>query len=264
MNVQLIVIDPQNDFCDQNGSLYVEGANEDMSRLAKMIRRLSNKIDDIHVTMDSHRIVDVAHPIFWRDSNGNHPAPFTIISEDDVVNGKWITTNPAFMKKGVAYVKALAAKSKYMLCIWPPHCIIGSWGHSIHKEVSDALIQWETDNFALVDYVTKGSNLFVEHYSAVMAEVEEPNDPGTQLNTQLIDTLSKADIIPITGEALSHCLANTVKDIADNFGDENIKKLVLLTDTTSSVTGFENLGEDFIKEMTARGMQISTSEDFLK
>jgi hypothetical protein len=66
------------------------------------------------------------------------------------------------------------------------------------------------------------------------------------------------------GEARSHCLANTVLDIANNFGEENIKKMVLLEDGTSDVPGFENLGEDFVKEMKGRGMRISTTVDYLK
>ena len=50
MNVQLLTIDPQNDFCDPNGSLFVQGANDDMKRLSAMINRLVGKLDDIHVT----------------------------------------------------------------------------------------------------------------------------------------------------------------------------------------------------------------------
>jgi nicotinamidase-related amidase len=112
--------------------------------------------------------------------------------------------------------------------------------------------------------VTKGSNLWTEHYSAVQADVPDPEDPDTQLNMRLIETLQEADEIILAGEARSHCLANTVLDIANNFGEENIKKMVLLEDGTSDVPGFENLGEDFVKEMKGRGMRISTTTDYLK
>ena len=40
-------------------------------------------------------------------------------------------------------------------------------------------------------------------------------------------------------------------------------KLVLLTDATSAVPSFEQLQDDFIAEMTARGMQTTTTDDFL-
>ena len=80
----------------------------------------------------------------------------------------------------------------------------------------------------MINLVTKGSNFWTEHYSAVMADVPDPSDPHTMLNTSFINTLKEADIIALSGEAKSHCLANTVRDIANNFGEENISKLVLL------------------------------------
>lgn len=259
--IELLVIDPQNDFCNPKGALFVQGADEDSKRLAAMIRRLKGKIYDIHVTLDTHHLLDIAHPIFWKDSSGKHPNPFTIISADDVEKGTWTTTNPRFLDRAKDYVKGLAKNSRYPLCIWPPHCLIGTWGHNVQSDVAEALLEWEK-GFAFVDYVTKGSNLWTEHYSAVQADVPDPADPSTLLNTRLIQTLTDADVIGITGQALSHCVANTVRDIANNFGEDNIKKLVLLEDTTSSVGGFEKMGTDFVKEMTARGMQISKSTEF--
>ena len=90
------------------------------------------------------------------------------------------------------------------------------------------------------------------------------------LNMDLIETLEDADIILLSGEARSHCLANTVTDIANNFGEENIKKMVLLTDATTDVpdapgsTMFKDMGESFVRDMKARGMQVSTTTEFLK
>ena len=134
----------------------------------------------------------------------------------------------------------------------------------MYNNLYEELCDWEVKNFAAVNVLTKGSNFFVEHFSAVSAEVADPEDPGTLLNTNFISLLQNVDIIGIAGEALSHCVANTFRDVADNFGEENIKKLVLLTDCSSSVPGFEKLGEQFVKDMTIRGMKTSTSVDFLK
>jgi nicotinamidase-related amidase len=222
---------------------------------------MKKQINDIHATLDTHHLIDIAHPIFWVDSKGNHPNPFTLISEDDISNGKWRTTNPQFQKRGVEYVQYLKKNNRYMLCIWPPHCLIGSWGHNVIKPVYEAFNEWEAD-FAMVDYVTKGSNFWTEHYSAVQADVPDPKDPDTMLNTRLIQTLQQADVIAISGQALSHCVANTIKDIANNFGEDNILKFVLLEDTCSSVPGFEQLGIDFVKEMTGRGMKTCKAADF--
>ena len=43
MDVRLIGIDWQNDFCDPKGSLFVPGADEDTIRCATMVKRLGKK-----------------------------------------------------------------------------------------------------------------------------------------------------------------------------------------------------------------------------
>ena len=52
------------------------------------------------------------------------------------------------------------------------------------------------------------------------------------------DRLSEADVVIVASEALSHCVANTVR-------------------------GFEQLGADFVAEMQARGMKTARSTDFM-
>jgi nicotinamidase-related amidase len=262
MNMQFLIIDPQNDFANPTGSLFVPGADKDSDRLAQMIKRHLSKIYDIHITLDTHHLLDIAHPLFWVDTKDKHPAPFTCITLEDVHNGKWKTTHPGFQERAISYVEALKANGRYDLIIWPPHCLIGSQGNNVVAPIAETVLAWE-NSFAIVDYVTKGSNIWTEHYSAVQADVPDPADPGTQLNTRLIETLETADLIALSGQALSHCVANTVRDIANNFGDENINKMVLIEDTSSPVPGFEHLGEDFIKEMKARGMRTAKSTDYL-
>lgn len=284
--IRLLIIDPQNDFCDAppnpapavpgisphgtgTGALAVPGAYQDLSRLAGLVRRLGSKIDDIIVTLDSHRTIHIAHPVFWIDGNGRNPPPFTLISAADVEAGLWTPRNPAWRQKALDYVRKLADNGRYVLCIWPPHCLIGSAGHAVQPELFAALHRWESDEFAMVNYVTKGSNPFREHYSAVAAEVPDFDDPSTLLNGDLIDALRDSDLIPVAGEALSHCLLSTVTDIADNIGEEHIRKFVLLEDCTSPVPAipggpdFPAIGRAFIDAMKARGMKVSTSAEFL-
>jgi len=264
MKVHLVIIDPQNSFCHTSGELYVAGADQDCERLANMINRLEDKIDQIHVTLDSHNEVDIAHPVFWLDKDGNHPNPFTIISIDDIQNGNYTTRNPAHLKRATEYVDSLAQNKRYPLCIWPPHCIIGSDGYQIEENVSNAIRQWARNRFRLVDFVTKGSNPWTEHYSAIKADVPDPNDPTTLVNSRFIDTVDQADLILVSGQALSHCVANTVTDLINEFGQESVRKIVLLEDTCSNVEGFEQQGADFIRKATDAGMRVDTSENILK
>ncbi len=259
MNMQFLIIDPQNDFANPAGSLFVPGADKDADRLAQMIKRHLSKIDEIHITLDTHHLLDIAHPLFWLDTQNKHPAPFTCITLEDVHNGKWKTTQSGFQKRATRYVETLKANGRYDLIIWPPHCLIGSQGNNVVAPIAESVLAWE-NRFAMVDYVIKGLNIWTEHYSAVQADVPDPTDPGTQLNTRLIERLESADLIVLSGQALSHCVANTVRDIAK---DDNINKMVLIEDTTSSVPGFEHLGEDFLKEMKTRGMRTAKSTEYL-
>jgi nicotinamidase/pyrazinamidase len=134
----------------------------------------------------------------------------------------------------------------------------------VHPRLMKSLNNWAEANFATIDFVTKGSNIYTEHYSAVMADVPDANDPSTQINTRLIKTLMDADIVGIAGQASSHCVANTVQDIANAFGDDSyVRKLVYLEDASSPVPTFEHFADAFLKNMKARGMQVATTADFL-
>lgn len=264
MKIHLVVIDPQYDFCDPGGSLFVPGANTDMIRLAAMIDRIRRQLTDIHVTLDSHRIVDISHPIWWKNGKGEHPAPFTMITPAEVQSGTWTTTRPGLCTRSLQYLKDLAARDRYPHVIWPEHCRIGTPGAIVVASLRDSFDSWERGKFAQVDYVTKGSNPWTEHFSGVMAEVPDPEDPTTQLNTGLIQILEEADIVLFGGEARSHCLANTVRDIVNNFGDASaVEKIHLLTDASSDVPSFETLGKDFVTELTAKGMKLTTTTEFL-
>ena len=79
------------------------------------------------------------------------------------------------------------------------------------------------------------------------------------MNFSLINKLKRADRIIIAGEALSHCVANTVQDLSAYIPPSSF---VLLRDCTSSVAGFEKVSERFISRMEERGMQCVLSSEF--
>ena len=78
--------------------------------------------------------------------------------------------------------------------VWPTHCLIGTPGWCVQKNLMAALQEWERKEFANVDYVTKGSNPWTEHYGGLEAEVPDPSDPTTGLNTRFIQVLQAADL----------------------------------------------------------------------
>lgn len=264
MRVHGLIIDPQQDFCSPTGSLYVPGADQDMVRLAGLIGRLGTAIEAIHVTLDSHHSVDIAHPIWWQNPAGEQPAPFTIITPEDIDAGRWQAANPTARERSAQYVHQLAGNGRYPLCIWPYHCLIGGPGHNIASDLHQVLQDWEMASLTPVDYVFKGSNIWTEHYSALRADVPDANDPATQPNDRLIQHLLGADLIFVAGEAGSHCVANTVRDLVQMTGGQELgQKIVLLTDALSPVSGFEELQEVFLQKMQAQGVKTATTGDFL-
>jgi nicotinamidase/pyrazinamidase len=257
----LFVIDPQRDFLE-GGNLAVKGATRDMDNLTKLVKNHGRDLDGIEITLDSHYPVHIAHTRSWVDAFGNHPTPFTDILDEAVDEGKWKAFNPGFQKRYKAYTAALKANGRYVLKMWPDHCIIGSDGQKIYPPLYDVIYEWESTQYGIATRTTKGSNPFTEHYSAVKADVEDPKDVSTRLNERIIRTLKKYDIILIAGEALSHCVANTIMDVANEFSTDQIKKFVLLEDATSSVETCEKMGEDFVNAMVKKGMRLSKTTNF--
>ena len=190
MTNAILAIDLQNDFVKSNGSLSVPGAEEDAKRTATFIKDNARNIQHISATLDSHHPIHIANAIFWKDVNGNHPTPFTVITINDIKNGKWQTSfNPQWASH---YVEELEKKGK-VLTIWPLHCVLGTDGWALYKDISDALIEWEEVTSRPYHLEFKGSNWYTEHYSIFRGEVEVPNCPETQINQNLINILNKYD-----------------------------------------------------------------------
>jgi nicotinamidase-related amidase len=275
---QLLVIDPQNDFCDLPAgfcppdpltgqpcapALPVPGAHADMLRLADFITDAGALLGGITVTLDSHQRLDIAHPTFWQQAGGAAVAPFTPVTAAQVRAGNYTPRDAAALPRTLAYLDALEATGRYTLMVWPVHCALGSWGHNLHASVRAACSAWEDAARQPVQLVVKGLNPWTEHYSAVQAEVPDPADPGTQLNQPLINALDAADTLLIAGEAGSHCVRATTEHIVSHLRSGKPGKLVLLTDCMSPVAGFEPQQRDFLAAMRAQGVQLASSAQAL-
>lgn len=280
-STQLLIIDPQNDFCDlpdnwlpaySNPGMHpepilapvlpVSGAHEDMLRLAGWIAAHAAGIDQITITLDSHQSYDIAHPAFWQQRNGASVTPFTQITAAQVRAGEFAPRNSAELARTLAYLDQLETQGSYTLMVWPMHCEIGSWGHGIHASVLKACRDWEESQLRAARHVFKGMNPWTEHYSAIRAEVPDPQDPETGLNTALLAQLRASGTLVIAGEASSHCVRATTEHIVENWGSQDFSRIVLLTDCMSPVGGFESAHTDFLQHMQAIGVRCETSASF--
>ncbi|MFT0548847.1 cysteine hydrolase [Allopusillimonas ginsengisoli] len=275
-SIHLLVIDPQNDFCDLpenmlpadplkpsqgrlRPQLPVAGAHQDMLRLARFIERCACVLTDITVTLDSHQHVGIERPAFWVQKNGEPVAPFTKILASDVRAGEYRPRNRDLSERVLAYLDSLEEQGRYTHMVWPAHCEIGSWGHNVHAEVRRAYNLWEIQTQSQVHKIMKGTNPLTEHYSAIMAEVVDPDDPATGLNHALLARLSLSDMLIIAGEAGSHCAKATTEHLLEYLPIARPECMVLLTDCMSPVMGFESEYQAFIDGMHKKGLRMANS-----
>ena len=258
----LLIIDPQNDFCNPGdakgngrGALYVDGAEKDMQRLADWIKANNEAIDFIGITIDSHQPNDISHPAFWMDKDGNFPAPFTQITFKEVEAGKWSARFDP--KRALNYLRELEAQGEYPHLIWPTHCLIGSTGASIYQPLMDAIVGW-TVKGKFYQTVAKGTFPFTEHFGAFRAQVPDAERPETQLNQGLIKTLETYQNIYLAGEAKSHCVANSLKQVLDESPDL-AAKFIVLDDAMSNVAGFETLADPIYTRAKQMGVRFTTT-----
>jgi len=289
--VDLIVIDGQNDFLEPTGALSVAGADKEADRVATMVADNIDAWDKIHASLDEHHLNDGSHNMHWRDRQGNVVPAYTIVSHDDVQSqkyrpgfrfGVWEGETVTARQWALNYTEALAKRGRASLCLWPPHCLIGTPGANVYEPLMQAYNKWCESTGAWINFISKGTWAFTEHYSALQADVPDPTKPQTQLNSSVINNVAGADKVVWLGWAGSHCLAWTAYDGVNNFEpsdadksngavNEFIKKCIFLEDAcapvpnpSGDVPNFVQNRQDFLDEMEQRGAIISTTTDVIK
>ncbi|MBU1822737.1 MAG: isochorismatase family protein [Bacteroidetes bacterium] len=258
--IALLIIDAQYDFCAPEGTLFVPGAVEDTQRLATLIGRAKDRIQHLVVTLDTHQVLDIAHPGFWQDAQGKSPAPFTPISLADITASVWRPRFDADYATG--YVRALEEQGEFQHFIWPEHCLVGTRGAALVDVLADAVREWTHHTQRNYVAVVKGEHPLAEHFGVFRAQIPVPGVAKTQLNQPLLDELSGYDEVWLAGEARSHCVATSLKQIL-RFAPQLAPKVVLLTDCTSDVTGLGYLADPIYEQARASGVRFAASTDLL-
>jgi nicotinamidase-related amidase len=277
-----LAIDVQNTFCLPQFELFVggrsgTGAIDDNVRLCEFIYRNLGVITDIVLTMDTHTSTQIFHAAFWVNKAGEHPAPMTMISLDDVEQGVWMV-NPAIvstLKQGDPerlqryarhYVRQLSQDNKYLLTIWPYHSMLGGIGHAIVPAVEEACFFHSLARSSQTHFEIKGSNPLTENYSVLKPEVLQDPEQQTiaQKNSTFLQTLLSYDRVLIAGQAKSHCVAWTIDDLLSELQaiDASLtKKIYLLEDCTSpvvvpDVVDFTEQANEAFQRFAAAGMHL--------
>jgi len=294
--VALIIVDAQNTFCIPGFELFVggrtgRGAVEDNLRLCEFIYKNLRLITEIAPTMDTHQAMQIFHSIFFVNDRGEHPAPYTLISVEDIEEGRWklntgiagsIGFDEDYVKRHLLhYTNELRMSGKYDLTIWPYHAMLGGIGHALVSSVEEAVFFHTIARGSRPDIHVKGDHPLTEHYSVLGPEVSTgPDGEPLTLRTEslfqkpaasesLYAKLSEFDAVIIAGQAKSHCVAWTIADLLERAmaGDaSHVEKIYLLEDCTSPVVvpGVIDYTEDADRafaEFSEAGMHVVRSTD---
>lgn len=271
-DIRLLIVDPQNDFCDLPErdrpagcvpALPVPGAHADLRRLARGLAAHPERIAHLAVTLDTHQVYDIAHPAYWCTADGEPVAPFTPISAQAVRAGTVRTQRPEDAAGALRYLDALQAAGRYELMVWPMHCLDGNWGHQVHDEVQAACMAWSEQAGRDILMVRKGMNPHTEHYSAIAAEVPDPHDPATGLNRPLLNWAQQADALWVAGQASSHCVRATVEHLVEHLPAGFATRITLLGDCMSPVPGFTAQHDAFMATLQQQGARVACVGDLL-
>jgi nicotinamidase-related amidase len=280
----LIAIDVQNTFCIPGFELFVGGrsgmgAVEDNRRLCEFIYRNLAAITQITATLDTHTAMQIFHPVFLIDAQGEHPAPLTLISYDDLLQGRWkfnpaiadsLNITPAYGQAHLLhYAQELKERHKYDLTIWPYHVMLGSLGHALAPAVEEAIFFHTIARSSQADFEIKGSHPLTEHYSAIGPEVLDgpKGEAIANRSRKFIHKLRHFDRVIIAGQAKSHCVAWTIADLLGDILEHDpklVSKVYLLEDCTSPVVvpgivDYSDQAEAAFRDFEAAGMHVVRS-----
>ena len=281
----VLAVDIQNTFCIPEFELFVAGrsgtgAVDDNRRLCEFLYRNLGEITQVFPSLDTHHAMQVFHAIWLVDERGDHPAPYTLVSAEDVATGRWRLNSAVAEALGIDidyaerhlayYTRRLAEGGKYDLTVWPYHAMLGGIGHALVSAVEEAIFFHGLARYSSPDFQVKGDNPLTEHYSLLGPEVTEGPD-GDRLggkNTELIEKLLTFDAVVVAGQAKSHCLAWTIDDLLD---DEDVReglaeRTYLLEDCTSpvvvpGVVDYTDEADAAFERYAAAGMHVVRSTE---
>jgi nicotinamidase-related amidase len=286
--IALLLVDVQNTFCIPEFELYVggrsgSGAVDDNGRLCDFIYRNMAAITRICPTMDTHQAVQIFHSVFLVNERGEHPAPFTLVTAEDVSEGVWkfnpavadsLRIDPAYGQRFLQhYTQQLREGGKYDLTIWPYHAMLGGIGHALVSAVEEAVFFHCLARSSQPAFEIKGDHPFTENYSVLRPEVTEgpQGDPLAGKNVALLEMLLEYDALFIAGQAKSHCVVWTIEDLRHEIeaADPQLaKKVYLLEDCTSpvvisEVVDYTEPADAAFQRFAEAGMHIVRSTDSL-
>ena len=281
--IALLLVDVQNTFCLPDFELFVPVAVDDSRRICEFVYRNLDEITQIVPTLDTHQAMQIFHALWLVDDADRHPAPYTLVSSEDVERGIWRFNPDAGRALGIdpeagqrhllEYTRRLVRGGKYALTVWPYHAMLGGIGHALVSAVEEAVFFHTVARQSQARFEAKGRVPWTEHYSALGPEVTSgpAGENVERRNEELVTHLLSFDAVVIAGEAKSHCVAWTIDDLLEE--PELAEKTYLLEDCTSPVVvpgavDYTDEANEAFERFAAAGMHVVHStqplEDWLR
>lgn len=267
-------IDAQIAFCTPGASLFVPGAVEDTARTLGWLYGNLDRLTTLVFSLDTHAVHQIFHPSYWTDESGGPPAPFTVITAADVAAGRF---TPAREREAVLeYLERLERGGRYVLTIWPYHALLGGVSHALVPALMEAAIFHALVRDAEPRFEIKGREPLTESYSVLAPEVQELGGARIgRFNDALVDALVSHDRVYVFGQAKSHCVLATLRDLERRLTATDprlLAKVHVLEDATSPVApprvdplppelDFPAVAARAFAELAAAGMKVVTTRD---
>jgi len=266
--VNLLIIDPQNDFYQTNdetikGSLGVGGSQGDIERIIRMINNGKNNIKSINVSLDTHTRNHIANASFWKIKGTDKAAP-----DSKMVNAKNEKDNKVFYADGIeieprlsndiseadkeilkvwfkTYCDLVNQPGRNGLMLWPDHCIEETDGHAVVPDLKTALDNVSTQNSIPIPvaYHIKGQNCLTEMFSIMKADIDIDD---VSLPDQYKETLTK---YMYTGSTATQADGNPLRNTETSFNAN--------TDKTDHVYLNTKFNKDLFDKLVEGGRPIA-------
>jgi nicotinamidase-related amidase len=254
---------------------------EDTRRAIEWLYRNLTTVTTLFLTLDSHSTHQIFHPAAWVDGEGRPPAPFTVISSRDVRERRFVpvladSRIPDMRAACIEYCERLEGSGRHALTIWPYHAFLGGASHALVPALMEAVLFHSLVRRADPVFEIKGRASLTESYSALSPEVRSLQGHALGgFNHSLYDAVMSHDRVYVFGQAKSHCVLETLRDLRQECERRDprlLERLYVLEDAMSPVTpppldplpealDFPRVAERALDEFRRAGMHVvRTSE----